>query len=170
MIKRFIKLLIGKPKPVHYETLVERRPAKSNTMKNLFLLLILIIPASLHAQLYVDFGGGMETSAGRPIANISVGFQHSNVIVEAVEQVTISRVANNTNLFGLKAGYNYKNFIPAVGYYYNYRSSDNKEMNHAAAGFSLKYFLNLNPNGGLYAEAMYVEKVVQVTAGFHVTF
>jgi len=138
-------------------------------MKNL-LFVLLLSPLISMAQPYAEMGSGIETVHHRPLMKISAGYELNKVSVEAVEQVTITRATNSNNYFGLKTGYNIHNFIPGVGYYYNYRTADDKTQNHATPGFSLKYVLDLNDRGGVYAEGNYVEKSFQVTFGFHAIF
>lgn len=130
------------------------------------ILIFLCLPAVANAQMTFNMGAG--TDFKNALAHISAGYQYNELLVEAVEQPTITRKANSNNYFGIKACYNFRGFIPAIGYYYNYKSSNNKEQNHSVPGISLKYLLILNTNGGLYIEGMYIEKSFQLTAGFNV--
>lgn len=138
-------------------------------MKNL-LFILLLLPLIIQAQPYAEIGSGIETVNYRPLLKVAVGYEMQNICLEAVEQVTITRASDASNYFGFKAGYNIKNFVPGIGYYYNYLNADDKSKNHAAPGFSLKYILDLNDNGGMYAEANYFEKTFQISIGFHAIF
>jgi len=136
-----------------------------STMKKLFLI-FLCLPAFANSQMTFNMGAG--TDFKNALAHISIGYQDNAMVVEAIEQPTITRKSNSNNYFGIKAGYNFHNIIPGIGYYYNYKSADKKEQNHFAPGISLKYLLIINVNGGLYIEGTYIEKAFQLTAGFNV--
>ena len=148
-------------------------------MKNL-LFFLLLLPVITQAQFYVDLGGGIHHSpltthhspVIMPIIKISVGYQVSNIIAEAVMQPTLSRVVNSPNYFGGKIGYNIagSGLIPSAGYYFNLCNADNPENNGWYPGYSLKYQHAINDNGGLYAEAMYINHSVSITAGFMISF
>lgn len=151
-----------------FREIIQEVSRRLSITKMVIFLLLLSLPAFAQSQIFANFGAGIETSKSYPVARISAGYEHNKVVIEAVEQFTITRAVNSSNYLGMKAGYNIHNFVPAVGYYYNYRNADNKEQNHGAAGYSLKYILILGEIGGPYAEALYIEKSVQFTVGFHI--
>ena len=151
-----------------FREIIKEVSRRLSVVKTVIFILLLSLPAFAQSQIFVDFAGGVETSKIYPVGHISAGYEHNNIVIEAVEQFTITRAVNSSNYLGLKVGYNVHNFVPAVGYYYNYRNADNKEQNHGAAGYSLKYILILGEIGGPYAEALYIEKSVQFTVGFHI--
>src|SRR5665647_2799393 len=126
-------------------------------MKKLFFILLLL-PAIVGAQVHFGLGAGYDVSKSKPLANINIGYTASNnIMIEAVMQPAITRAVNSDHYFGGKIGYNIHNLVPAVGYYYNYKNADDKAMNKwIGVGYSLKYILPVNDNGGLYAEALYL--------------
>ena len=124
------------------------------------------------AQLKADIGLGMNYNKElRPMAKIGFGYELKKVVTEFVFQPTISRQSNPDTYFGVKAGYNISGLIPTIGYYYDYRSADDKEQNKwAGVGYSLKYVYLLGEQGGLFLEGMHVNKSTQVIAGFYIAF
>ena len=135
------------------------------------LAMIVLMPLLSHAQAHLDFGGGIVKSQDVfPVMKISVGYQINNVVTEALMQPAVTRKVNAPRYFGLKAGYNFHNIIPSIGYLYNYKSADDKRMNGWDIGYALKYQIQENDNGGVYIEGMYVNCNYELTAGFHVIF
>lgn len=131
-----------------------------------FLFLLFIIPLLSRAQFHANFGAGYGNH--NPAFQLSAGYQVNKAVMEGTIISSLGRHVNSDHYFGAKAGYEVGNFVPSVGYYFNYRNADDKQQNHAAAGFSLKYLLHVNDNGGFYAEALYIEKNIFITAGFHI--
>lgn len=138
-------------------------------MKNL-ISLIFLIPVISFAQVKVDIGAGYNFSCSHAVVKLSVGYEVKKIVIEAVEQPTVTHDAGNPNYFGLKAGYNIHGVIPMVGYMYNYTSADDKSKNKGAVGYSLKYVYTLGDPGGLFVEGLYVHKVVEIVFGFHINF
>lgn len=140
-------------------------------IRPIFLYSLFMIPSFLFAQAHVDFGGGIVKSQDVfPVMKISVGYQFNNVVTEALMQPAVTRKVNAPRYFGLKAGYNFHNIITSVGYLYNYKSADDKRMNGWDIGYALEYQIQVNDNGGVYIEGMYVGGNYELTAGFHVIF
>lgn len=134
------------------------------------LFLLFLLPLISQAQIFADFGGGIESATYHPLVKMCAGYELNKISVEAVLQPSVTRSPIAPNYMGLKAGYNINNFVPGVGYYYNYKNSNDKRQNHAALVFSLKYIANINDNCDFYAEVNYIEKSIQLTTGVHIPF
>ena len=140
-------------------------------MKKLIISIALIIPIITFGQAHFDMGYGIVKSESTfPVMKISAGYEINKVVTEIIMQPAITRKVNAPSYFGLKAGYNFHNLIPSIGYLYNYKSADNKRMNSWGIGYGLKYQIQVNDNGGVYIEGMYVGGNYELTAGFHVIF
>ena len=145
-------------------------------MKKIFLLLAIFTTTQINAQLFTDLGVGAAYQVNEmpkkylPMFKLSVGYEFSNIVIEAIEQVAITRQANSPNYFGLKIGYHFNGFVPSAGYLYNYSNSDNPENNGWYTGVALKYQLQVNDNGGLYVEGLYINKSAMLTVGIHYQF
>lgn len=149
------------------------------------LLIILLFPLLSFSQAHLDFGGGagfeklsyvnekgqiVNNTFLVPAMKISAGYQIGNIVTEAIMQPSITNHVNRSCYFGFKAGYNFRNIIPQIGYLYNYRNSDDISMNRWQVGYALKYQIKVNDNGGLFAEAMYTASSYSLTAGFNIQF
>lgn len=124
-------------------------------------------------QINADIGAGLNYNKElHPAFKISFGYELHKVVTEFVYQPTISKVVNEPTMFiGLKTGYNYKGFVPMVGYYYAHVNADDKSKNKwAGVGYSLKYVYVLGDAGGLFLEGLYLNKSYHLIAGFHITF
>lgn len=161
-------------------------------MKKIIFLFLVTLPVISRAQFFVDLGAGVAIRSGRssdlndeqrserssdlnvskrsvlPAVKISAGYQIKNIVLEAEERPAITREVNAPNYFGAKAGVNIGGFVPAAGYYFNFRNEDNPENNHGSFGYSLEYQVMINDRGGLYAEGMVINKSFQITAGAHI--
>jgi len=137
-------------------------------MKKLFCTTLFIFPIVLMAQVHIELGVGANVKTKNPICKIAFGMEVNKVVLEVVEQPTITRKINSPNYFGGRAGYNINGFVPSVGYFYSHASSDDKGCNEWFVGYALKYQYVLTENGGLYAEAMYINNQPEITVGFHV--
>ena len=138
----------------------------------LIATLILAAIPTCKGQIKADFGAGLiYKSELHPMAKISFGYELYKVNIETVFQPTISRDANTPLYTGIKAGYNINGLIPMIGYYYRYASGDDKRQNGwVGLGYSIKYVYLLGDQGGLFAEAAYINESVSVITGFHVIF
>lgn len=156
-------------------------------MKKIIFLFLVTLPVISRAQLFFNLGAGVATRTEystslneeqSPVANtsksvlpkmqISAGYQYKKIIAEAEMLPTITRETNASNYFGAKAGIDICGLVPAVGYYFNLRNSDNAENNSSAFGYSLRYQLAINERGGVFAEAMLIENSYQLTAGCNI--
>lgn len=157
------------------------------TMKKVIFFILLISPHILHAQLFVNLGGGAATFQQKiplngeathalpsqlvvPVVKMSTGVQIRHFVLEAELRPTLTRQSNSPNNFGFKAGYRISHFIPAIGYYYNYCNSDNPGNNTVGIGYSLQYITPINRKADLYLEAAYMNNSAQLTTGFHIPF
>lgn len=157
-------------------------------MKKL-LFIFLLVPALSQAQFSINVGGGIGTATKytgidevdrpvnkntiAPVAKLSLSYQFSNIMLEAIEMPTITRTVNAPNYFGMRAGYNIASsgIIPSIGYFYTLRSEDDPAQNKWAPGIALKYQFNINERGGLYCEASYMKSgSAGITAGFIAQF
>lgn len=136
------------------------------------LITVFICSYQASAQLKADIGLGLNyNSELHPMARMSFGYELNKVNVETVFQPSITREINPDAYSGIKAGYNFSNLIPMIGYYYDYRSADNKDENKwSGIGYSLKYVYRLGHRGGLFVEGLYLNKSTQLIAGFHIAF
>ena len=134
------------------------------------LLIATFILSKCNAQLKADIGAGLIYNTElHPMAKISFGYELNHVNIETVFQPTISRDANTPLYIGIKAGYNICGLIPMIGYYYRYASGEDKRQNGwVGLGYSLKYVYLLGDQGGLFAEAAYINESVSTIAGFHI--
>lgn len=188
-MKKLIKAILRpfKAHEIHYEQLVTPRPRKGlkRVLKIEMIVFLLFISSLTFSQAHFDIGGGFgnlrsdksghENTQGigilTPIMRLSAGYQFSNnITTEGIIQPSLSRKVNSPHFFGLIAGYNLNGFIPAIGYMYNYCNSDDFSQNSGSIGYSLKYTVTVNDNGGLFIDALYSQKYFQLTAGFHVVF
>ena len=153
--------------------------------KQLFVCLLCVVLLSLSkhctAQPHFDMGAGYDLMSHHTIANLAAGYTAGALMIEGQMRPSISRSVFASNYFGGRAGITFPmstevegyygaTVTPCIGYYYNLRSSDDKSLNSSAPGYSIKYCVPVNENGGLYADAMYIEKRVQLSVGFHVEF
>jgi hypothetical protein len=155
-------------------------------MKNLlFVALLTFVTLSLskglQAQPHFDMGAGYDLMNHHTIGTIAAGYTVNQVMIEGQMKPSITRAAPSNNYFGGRVGITFPmnnevegnygaTITPCIGYYYNLRSGDDKSLNYSAPGYSIKYCVPINVNGGLYADAMYIEKSVQLSVGFHVEF
>ena len=149
-------------------------------MKNLLIIMLLTLPLFSQGQVSMDFGGGAArmnqisekemTKIMVPVVKVGIGYQLSNIVAELMMQPTLTNLVNSPNYFGGKIGYDFHNIIASAGYFYNLCNSDLPENNGGAFGYSLKYRVPINENGGLYAEAIRINKVMEATVGFQIVF
>ncbi|MGN6530720.1 MAG: hypothetical protein ACTHK0_03055 [Ginsengibacter sp.] len=150
----------------------------------MIFLILLISPIVLHAQVFVNVGVGaatfdqqievgeglhtLPTQVIVPVVKMAAGYDIKNLMLEAELRPTLTRKRNSSNDLGIKAGYRFNHFIPAIGYYYNYCNSDNPINNTSGIGYSLEYDVPVTQNGDLYIEGAYLNNSYQLTAGFHI--
>lgn len=148
-------------------------------MKNLFIFLLLTIPIISFGQVHFDLGFGATKSIVNykmdktvvPTFKASVGGTFSNNIsVEAIVNASMMRSANSSGLFGAKLGYAFENFIPSIGYFYNFRTYDTYGKNSFEIGYDIKYLLPVHDYGGLYFEALYTKSTIGLSTGIHIIF
>ncbi len=132
----------------------------------LYLLIATAIIAytpECNAQLKADFGFGADFKTSHPVFKLSAGYEVKKVLIEIVEQPNITREVNAPKYFGARAGYNFGAIIPSIGYYYNYYNADDKQKNKwVGLGYSVKYVYMLGEQGGLFVEALYLNKGEQL--------
>lgn len=128
------------------------------------LAIVALCSTKAYSQMHAEVGVGVSD---HPVGKLSFGYQLAGVVIEAVEQPSITKQANSDNYFGFKAGYSIAGLVPMIGYYYDYKSADDKARNKWGVGYSLKYIYLLGDAGGLFAEGTYINNV-QVVAGFHI--
>lgn len=139
-------------------------------------ILILLTSFATFAQAHFDFGGGAENimrgtrDDNIPVMKISAGYKFHNIVAEGVIQPALTRQVNTPSYLGVKAGFDFHNLVPSVGYLYNYSNSDNPENNGWHVAYALKYQIPVNDKASLYIEGMYTKISYQLTAGFHVVF
>jgi hypothetical protein len=131
-------------------------------MKNL-LIILLLLPLVTHAQLNVTLGAG--TDFKNSVANMGLGYETNNMIMEASISPSITRNVNTHNYMGIAAGYHVGPFIPAIGYYYDHVSSDKTDLNKYYVGYSIKAVKEINDNGGVYLSGMYINNQTLLTGG-----
>ena len=148
-------------------------------MKKLFLLPVILLSITAFSQVHMELGYGASLPVGQlkeqpkkvlPVLKFAIGYEFDNIVVEASEEFVMTRVKNAPNLLGLKAGYNFNGLIPSVGMFYNYANADDRSNNGWHPGFSLKYQVQINDNGGLFAEGFYAHNTAMITAGIHYRF
>lgn len=139
--------------------------------KIIFIVLTLIICYSINAQGYMDFGGGYDITKSKGIGNINFGAEVRHVVVSGVIQPSIRRSNNENNYLGMSIGYDIKNIIPTIGYYYNVVNNEDKGANSNSIGYGLKVILPLLENKtGLYVKCLYIDNQYQLTSGLHIVF
>lgn len=172
-MKKLLKSLfrIKKIEPI-YETLVNQKPREGFKRKlpiSVFIGLLLLGNVC-KAQISFDMGAGYDLGQKNPIAVGSLSFEKNNAVISLISSCPISRKVSAPLYVGGSIGYDLKNFIPAIGYYNYYISDGSKKVNKGYAGYSLRYNLPINENGGIFLQSFYLNKSVLISTGFHVTF
>ena len=146
-------------------------------MKKIIIITLLAMPSFLFAQVHFDFGFGATKSIVNyktdktvvPTFKASIGGKfNNNVVVEAIMNTSMVRSANSSWLIGAKLGYSIGNFIPSVGYLYNFRTYDTYGKNGFEFGYDLKYLIPVHDFGGFYVEALYTKSTIGLSTGIHI--
>lgn len=144
-------------------------------MKKLTIILILLIPLLSKGQVFTSIAVGYDFK-GAPIGNWAIGYNKNLVNFAAEMRPSLTRKVETNNYFGMRLGFNLINpdedglsIIPSVGYYYNKRSNDKRQLNNWAAGYSLKGMIEVTETGNLFLEGFYSNSF-QITCGIHVIF
>lgn len=136
-------------------------------MKKL-LFICLLIPTIAFAQVHISMGGGYDVATSKPLGKLVVGTNIHNFVLDGEMNFSITRESYVNNYFTVKAGYEVHNFIASIGIYHNYVSSDNKELNHNYAGYSLTKIIPICDDGrALFGSVLYTEMGFQITAGIY---
>lgn len=145
-------------------------------MKKISFLLVALIPLVPLAQPSAGGGIGYDFASGKAIVDIYAGYVAHNVTAEAEMLPTLKRNITECspevhNYLGLKIGYKIAQIItPSVGYYYNLVSTNDKELNSAHVGYSTRVIIPVSENGGVYLNAMWINKSCLATAGLYIKF
>lgn len=138
--------------------------------KSLLFISLLFAVATAFSQAHIGMGAGYDVATGKPIGTIIVGANILNIVLDGVVTPSITRTANVNNYFTFKIGYQVHNFIPAVGFYNDFKSSDNKELNYNCIGYSLTKIIPIQDDGrALFANVLYTKTGFQITAGVYCT-
>lgn len=144
-------------------------------MKQLLLILLVgLIPIVSFSQFHIGGGLGYDTHTAKPIANLNMGIEASIVVLDAEIRPSMSRNLPLHNYMGGKFGINIVHkednisLIPAIGYYYDDMSSDNKTLNKSYIGYSLKSVYMITETGGVHLETLYINNSLQITIGMTV--
>lgn len=140
-------------------------------MKKYLLLFIALLPFACFAQFSAGFGLGYDFKSSKALFTMNTAYELEHIKLEGELTPALSRSVDANNFMGFKIGYDIANFItPSVGYYYGLVSTDNKELNGYYVGYSVKVVHQLNDHGGLFFNAMLINKQCQLTAGLHCIF
>jgi hypothetical protein len=169
-MKKLFRLFKRKKTSLHYETLVNPKPriGLQRMYKISIFIGLLLLSGISEAQISFDMGAGIDLRHKNPIAVSNINFQKNNAVISLVASCPISRKVSSPLYLGGSVGYDFKNIIPAVGYYNYYTSDGGNKVNKGYVGYSLRYSLQINENGGMFFQSMYVDKSVLISAGFHV--
>lgn len=146
-------------------------------MKKLFILLIAFIPIISFSQVNTGMALGYDTH-GRAVAALSVGATIGKILeIQGEVRPSLSRSAFAHNYIGGRIGLNLINsdldglsIIPGAGYFYDLKSQDKPDLNKYYWGAFLKSIIMVTENGGLFVDAMYINKSVQASIGIHFKF
>lgn len=137
-------------------------------------ILILIVALSIHAnaQAHTSWGMGYDLTQKNTIGLFGFGFEKDKIVIDADASFAFNHSIKSNNLMAVKLGYDFAGLIvPQIGYFYNLKSNDYKELNYSAIGYSLKIILpitKIRENGsGFFVSAIYVNKQTQILAGLH---
>jgi len=149
-------------------------------MKKIILILIAttisIVAVSQKNKVYFENGIGYDITNNTYVASLfGWGYNYNNIVMDGCFDLPIVHNSNSGNYnsyISLKVGYSIYNLIvPQMGYYWNVKSTDDKDKNSQGLGYSIKIILPITiikENGsGPYIIGKYVMGQVQVTAGIH---
>lgn len=146
-------------------------------MKKTILVFIAALPLCACAQIEAGFGAGYNSADKSTIANVYLGYAAGPVHVAIEERPTLSRIIGKSTYLGFKAGLDLlprnddmqSSLILSAGGYYNKVSSDDKTLNGYYPGISAKYIYYIRDLNGIFADALYINKSVEILFGLHVT-
>lgn len=143
-------------------------------MKKLIILL-LFIPLLSKSQIFTSIAAGYDTK-GAPIGNWAIGYNKNLFNVQAEMRPSLTRKVEMNNLFGFRLSANLVNpdedglsILPGIGYYFNRKSNDHKQLNKWVYGYSLKTGLDITETGTAFIEGFYSNSF-QFTIGMQVNF
>jgi len=141
-------------------------------MKKIFITsLAILLSACAFAQFSTEMALG--TDMKYPVFTMNVGYQFDRIEINAEMLPAITRAATSNTYLGAKAGYYFGDetgILPSVGYYFDFISADNPELNKWCPGADVKFIHYLPNCNAWYADAGYINKEVIVSLGMHVTF
>lgn len=172
-MKKLIRFIFRiKKQEDNYERLVNPKPRSfiKPIYKISFFVGLLLMTGVTKAQISFDMGAGFDFKANVPTARLGVGMEKNNAVMSLEMNCPMTRKFDAPLFLGGSIGYDFKNFIPAIGYYNFYESDGGKKVNKGMIGYSLRYNLLINDNGGLFFEGDLIGSTPQFNTGFHVTF
>lgn len=172
-MKKLIHFLFRiKQKETHYEQLVtpKKRSGLKPIYKISFFVGLLLMTGVTKAQISFDMGAGYDFKANVPVAGMNVSYEKNNAVISLISHCPISRKVDAPLFLGGSIGYDFKNIVPAIGYFNYYTSDGAKKISKGMIGYSLRYNLLINDNGGLFFEGDLIGSTAQFNTGFKITF
>jgi hypothetical protein len=142
-------------------------------MKKLLLITALatIISLSLKSQVYLGLGAGMSTKA--PITELQVGIESKQIQFQTGFLLHLSKkVTDGVSLYGkispvIRLGD--CKLMPGVGYSYNLKSTDQKQLNGSSVLVSIYGYKEFG-QGEIFAGINYTDKTGFLTIGLRMLF
>lgn len=146
-------------------------------MKKLFLIAAILIPAITFSQIFSSLAAGYDTK-GTPIGTLAFGYNKGLLNFQGEIRPSLTRKVEMNNLLGFRLSANLVNpdedglmILPGIGYYYNRKSSDKRNLNKWQYGYTLKAGTEISEGGNaVFIEGMYIDRSAQITIGMQVNF
>ncbi len=129
---------------------------------------------TLSAQVGVELGAGVSTKKAA-VADVYVEYGYNNFMLSTGYTAHLSRNIDDGTYISIMTGYSFElncdNYFiqPMLGYAYNLKSSDNKNLNKDGTIYSLSIKRKIN-DGILYIRSSYSQQVVFGTVGIEYIF
>jgi hypothetical protein len=119
------------------------------------------------SQPFVGLGAGMSTKA--PLIELQTGYETKSVQVQGGFIAHLSSQVDNGVSFYGKIAPVFKvagvKIAPGIGYSYNLKSTDKKQLNSTSSLFSLYGYKELGRQGELFAGVTHADKTIFLTVG-----
>jgi hypothetical protein len=139
--------------------------------KLLIIITVLIVSFNCKGQFYAGLGVGTSTKA--PIGELQIGVESYQLQVQTGFYCHLNNKVSDGATFYGKASpvIHISNFklMPGIGYAYNVRSTDRKELNSKGLLLSIYGYKEVY-NGDLFVGATYTDKTLFISIGLRAVF